>query len=71
MKACPFNINTSMERSKGATKITSQPLLLKFRPNNVMDAATIKTKAIVTQAESYEVLVGATMLYPMGFTLDF
>jgi hypothetical protein len=28
-------------------------------------------KAIVTEAKSYDVLVGSTVLYPMGFILDF
>jgi hypothetical protein len=31
----------------------------------------MKVKAIVTEAKSYDVLVGSTVLYPMGFTLDF
>jgi hypothetical protein len=31
----------------------------------------MKVKAIVTEAKSYDVLVlGSTVLYPMGFTLD-
>ena len=36
-----------------------------------MDSATIKVKAIATQAESYDVLVGAMVLYPMSLTIDF
>jgi hypothetical protein len=31
----------------------------------------MKVKAIVTEAKSYDVLIGSTVLYPMGFTLDF
>jgi hypothetical protein len=31
----------------------------------------MKVKAIVTEAKSYNVLVGSTVLYSMGFTLDF
>jgi hypothetical protein len=31
----------------------------------------MKVKAIVMEAKSYNVLVGSTVLYPMGFTLDF
>jgi hypothetical protein len=31
----------------------------------------MKVKAIVTEAKSYDVLVGSTVLYPLGFTLDF
>jgi hypothetical protein len=29
----------------------------------------MKVKAIVTEAKSYDVLVGSTVLYPMGFNL--
>ena len=71
LEACPFTINTSMGGSERATGITMKPLMIKIRPNDVMDAAAINTKAIVTQAESYDVLVGSTVLYPMGFVLDF
>ena len=35
------------------------------------DAGFIKVKAIVTEAKSYDVLVGTTVQYPMGFTIDF
>jgi hypothetical protein len=31
----------------------------------------MKVKAIVTEAKSYDVLVGMPVLYPMGFILDF
>ena len=30
----------------------------------------MKVKAIVTEAKSYDVLVGSIVLYSMGFTLD-
>jgi hypothetical protein len=41
-------------------------LSLKFNQEDVEDADFIKVKA-----KSYDVLVGTTILYPMGFTLDF
>ena len=31
----------------------------------------MKVKAIARQAESYDVLVDAMVLYPMGFTINF
>ena len=71
LEKCPFTINTSMGGSEIATGITAKELLLQIRPNDVMDAGSIKAKAIVTEAESYDVLVGATVLYPMGFVIDF
>ena len=71
LEKCPFTINTSMGGSEIATGITTKELLLQIRPNDVMDAGSIKAKAIVTKVESYDVLVGATVSYPMGFVIDF
>lgn len=59
LETCPISINTSIEGSKKATEITIQPLLSKFKPNNVMDAATIKTKAFVIHSKSSDVLIVA------------
>jgi hypothetical protein len=46
-------------------------LALKLNQDDVGDASFMKMKAIVTEAKSYDVLVGLTVLYLMGFTLDF
>jgi hypothetical protein len=46
-------------------------LSLKLNQEDVEDAGFMKVKAIVTEAKSYDVLVGMIVLYPMGFTLDF
>jgi hypothetical protein len=54
-----------------ATAITKGELALKLNKDDVEDASFMKVKAIVTEAKSYDVLVGSTVLYPMGFTLDF
>jgi hypothetical protein len=45
-------------------------LALKLNQDDVEDASFMKVKAIVTGAKSYDVLVGLTVLYPMGFILD-
>jgi hypothetical protein len=45
-------------------------LVLKLNQDDVKDASFMKMKAIVTEAKSYDVLVGSTILYPMEFTLD-
>ena len=71
LETCLFTINTSMEGSEKAIGISVQPLLVKFQPHDVMNSATINVKAIATQAESYDVLVGAMVLYPIGFTIGF
>jgi hypothetical protein len=54
-----------------ATAITKGKLALKLNQDDIEDASFMKVKAIVTEAKSYDVLVGSTVLYPMGFTLDF
>jgi hypothetical protein len=46
-------------------------LALKLNQDDVEDASFMKVKAIVTEAKSYNVLVGSTVLYPMEFILDF
>jgi hypothetical protein len=67
----PWTISTSMEGTEHATVITKGELALKLNQDDVEDASFMKVKAIVTEAKSYDVLVGLTVLYPMGFTLDF
>jgi hypothetical protein len=68
---CPWTISTSMGGMERATGITKVELSLKLNQEDVEDACFMKVKAIVTEAKSYDVLVGTTVLYPMGFTLDF
>jgi hypothetical protein len=54
-----------------ATGITRVELALKLHQDDVKDAGFMKVKAIITEAKSYDVLVGLTVLYPMGFILNF
>lgn len=46
-------------------------LTLKLHPDDVIDVNFMRVKAIVTKAKSYDFLIGAMVLYPMGFFLDF
>jgi hypothetical protein len=71
LEKCPWTISTSMGGIEHATAITKGELALKLNQDDVEDASFMKVKAIVTEAKSYDVLVGSTILYPMGFTLDF
>jgi hypothetical protein len=71
LEKCPWTISTSMGGTEHATAITKGELALKLNQDDVEDASFMKVKAIVTEAKSYDVLVGSTVLYPMGFTLDF
>jgi hypothetical protein len=71
LEKCPWTISTSMGGTEHATVITKGELALKLNQDDVEDASFMKVKAIVPEAKSYNVLVGSTVLYPIGFTLDF
>jgi hypothetical protein len=71
LEECPWTISTSMGGTERATGITKAELSLKLNQEDVEDSGFMKVKAIVTEAKSYDVLVETTVLYPMGFTLDF
>jgi hypothetical protein len=71
LEECPWTISTSMGGTERATSITKAELSLKLNQEDVEDAGFMKVKAIVTEAKSYDALVGTTVLHPMGFTLDF
>ena len=68
---CPWTISTSMGGTERTISIMKAELSLKLNQEDVENTSFMKVKAIVTEAKSYDVLVGTTMLYPMGFTLDF
>jgi hypothetical protein len=71
LEECPWTISTSMGGTERATGITKAKLSFKLNQEDVEDAGFMRVKAIVTEAKSYDVLVGTTVLYPMGFILDF
>jgi hypothetical protein len=71
LEKCPWTISTSMGGTEHATAITKGELALKLNQDDVEDAGFMNVKAIVTEAKSYDVLVGSMVLYPIGFTLDF
>jgi hypothetical protein len=71
LEKCPWTSSTSMGGTKHATAITKGELALKLNQDDVEDTSFMKVKAIVTEANSYDVLVGSTVLYPIGFTLEF
>jgi hypothetical protein len=67
----PWTISTSMGGTERAIGITKAELSLKLNQEDVEDIGFMKVKAIVTEAKSYDVFVGTTVLYSMGFILDF
>jgi hypothetical protein len=70
LEECPWTISISMGGMERAISITKVELSLKLNQEDVEDVGFMKMKAIVMEAKSYDVLVGTTVLYPIGFTLD-
>jgi hypothetical protein len=46
-------------------------LRLTFLPKDQIDETTLSIPAVVTRAESYDVLVGSVVLYPLEFVLNY
>jgi hypothetical protein len=67
---CPFQIQTWVDA--GSTEwLTKTPLRLTFLPKDQIDETTLSIPAVVTRAESYDVLVGSVVLYPLEFVLNY
>jgi hypothetical protein len=67
LEACPSTINTFLGDVKKAIGIIGNELIVKLWPIDVMENSSFKMKTIVIKAQSYNVLVGAMILHPMGF----
>jgi hypothetical protein len=51
--------------------MTRERLSVQMKPDHVSDSSRLGMTIIVIAAESYDVLVGGAMLYPMGFQMDY
>jgi len=51
--------------------MTCERLSVQMKPDHVTDSSRLGMTVIVTTAESYDVLVGGALLYPMGFHMDY
>jgi hypothetical protein len=68
----PFQIQTSMNESKKVCGMTHQTFYVILQPYHPTDGSSaMKIKLLVTNAMSYDVLMGGVVLYPIGFTLYF
>ncbi len=72
LELCPFQIQTSLG---GATNrpnfMTCERLSVQMKPDHVTDSSRLGVTIVVIAAESYDVLVGGVVLYPMGFQMDY
>jgi hypothetical protein len=68
LEPCPFQIQTSFGGANDRSNfMTREKLSLQMRLDDATDSSRLGMTAIVTVAESYDVLVGGVVLYPMGF----
>jgi hypothetical protein len=51
--------------------MTHERLSVQMKPNHVTDNSKLGVIVVITIAESYDVLVGGVVLYPMGFQMDY
>ncbi len=51
--------------------MTCERISMQMRPNQATDSSKLGVIIVVTVAESYDVLVGGVVLYPMGFQMDY
>jgi hypothetical protein len=51
--------------------MTRERLSVQMKSDHVTDSSRLGVTVVVTAAESYDVLVGGAMLYPMGFQMDY
>jgi len=51
--------------------MTCERLLMQMKLDHVIDSSRLGVTVIVIAVESYDVLVGGVVLYPMGFQMDY
>jgi hypothetical protein len=67
----PFHLETLMNESKKVCGMTRHALYVRLQPYHPTNGSTMKAKFLVTNAMSYDVLMGGVALYPTGFALYF
>jgi hypothetical protein len=72
LEPCPFQIQTSLGGANDRSNfMTREKLLVQMKPDHATDSSRLGVIVIVTTTESYDVLVGGVVLYPMGFQMDY
>ncbi|BBN20457.1 hypothetical protein Mp_Vg00130 [Marchantia polymorpha subsp. ruderalis] len=70
LEPCPFQIQTSLGGASDRSYfMTRESIAVQLRHDHPHDSSQFGVRAVVTSAESYDVLVGGVMLYPMGFRM--
>jgi hypothetical protein len=72
LRPCPFKIQTSLGGLGDAHPfLTWERLSVEVMPGHATNNSNVRVTAVATQAQSYDVLVGGAVLYPMGFQMDY
>jgi len=72
LEPCPFQIQTSLGGASDRSNFMAhERLSVQMKPDHVTDNSRLGVIVVVTTAESYDVLVGGVVLYPMGFQMDY
>ena len=71
VERCPFMIRTSLGEPEARPYITRNDLTVQVQPKHTSDSSTMEVRAVLAGADSYDVLIGGAVLYPMGFDLDY
>ncbi|PTQ33208.1 hypothetical protein MARPO_0091s0058, partial [Marchantia polymorpha] len=71
LEPCPFQIQTSLGGASDRSHfMTRESIAVQLRHDHPHDSSQFGVCDVVTSAESYDVLVGGVVLYPMGFRMD-
>jgi hypothetical protein len=72
LKPCPFRFQTSLSGTSDRSHfMTREKLSMQMRLDHVTNSSRLGVIVVITTAESYDVLIGGAMLYPMGFQMDY
>ncbi len=72
LKLCPFQIQTTLGGASDRSHfMTHERLSVQMRPDHATNSSRLGVTVVVTATESYDVLVGGVVLYPMGFQMDY
>ncbi|CAK9206477.1 unnamed protein product [Sphagnum troendelagicum] len=72
LELCPFQIQTSLGGATNRSNfMTRERLSVQMKSDHVTNSSRLGVTAVVTTAESYDVIVGGVVLYPMGFQMDY
>jgi len=68
LELCPFQIQTSLGGANDRSHfMTRERLSVQMRLGHATNSSRLGTTIVVIAVESYDVLVGGVVLYPMGF----